>query len=69
MQIHPACHHACCRVKTYEKKVAALSAINSGLQKENDKLRKDLAHRAMPTTDAGANSRTLLLCYSSSGAS
>lgn len=44
---------ACNRVKQYESKLAALNAINSALQKENDKLRKDLARASMPTTDAG----------------
>lgn len=40
------------RVKGYESKLAALSAINSALQKENDKLRKDAAR--LPVSDAGA---------------
>lgn len=43
-----------CRVKQYESKLAALNAINSALQKENDKLREELAHAQDPTTDAGA---------------
>jgi hypothetical protein len=41
------------RVKHYESKLAALNAINSALQKENDKLREELALAQDPTTDAG----------------
>lgn len=40
------------RSKSYESKIAALSAINSALQKENDQLRRDAART--PLTDAGA---------------
>lgn len=41
------------RVKHYESKLAALNAINSALQKENDKLSEELAVAQDPTTDAG----------------
>jgi hypothetical protein len=45
--------HAC-RVKQYEGKFAALQAISQGLQKENDKLRRELSKVDNPATDAGA---------------
>lgn len=41
-------HPAGRRVKSYEGKLATLTAINSALQTENDKLRKEV--EAKPTT-------------------
>lgn len=49
----PSLSRSLCRVKQYESKLAALNAINSALQKENDKLRAELAEAQDPTTDAG----------------
>ncbi|KAF5832649.1 hypothetical protein DUNSADRAFT_11394 [Dunaliella salina] len=40
------------KVKQVEGKLAALQAINQGLQKENDKLRRELARIDAPPTDA-----------------
>eukprot|EP00983_Pelagomonas_calceolata_P107469 1159346-Pelagomonas_calceolata.AAC.2 len=40
------------KVKQFEGKLAALQAINQGLQKENDKLRRELARIDAPPTDA-----------------
>lgn len=41
------------RVKGYEAKLAALNALNSALQKENESLRADLEDAQEPKTDAG----------------
>jgi len=49
-----------CRFKQYEGKFAALQAINQGLQKENDKLRRELARVDAPITDAGECVRACL---------
>ncbi|MEW5302309.1 MAG: hypothetical protein WDW36_005109 [Sanguina aurantia] len=40
------------RSKQYESKLAALTIINSALQKENGKIKRDLARSAAPPTDA-----------------
>lgn len=45
--------HAARRVKSYEGKLAALNAVNSALQKENDQLRAELDEASAPKTDAG----------------
>lgn len=42
-----------CRVKQYEGKLAALSALNSALQKECDQLRDELDEALQPKTEAG----------------
>jgi hypothetical protein len=44
----------CCRVKSYEGKLATLTAINSALQSENEDLRRQLKQAAAPTTKTGA---------------
>lgn len=41
------------RAKQYEAKLAALNAINSALQKENEQLRRDSRNARAPTSDAG----------------
>lgn len=43
----------CCSVKQYEAKLAALNAISSALQKENQQLREELADAAAPRTEDG----------------
>lgn len=55
MRLQPADKYvvACHRVKTYEAKLAALNAVNSALQKENEQLREDLEDAMQPKTDAG----------------
>lgn len=42
------------RVKSYEGKLATLTAINSALQSENGDLRRQLEEAAVPTTATGA---------------
>jgi len=42
-----------CRVKQYEAKLAALNALNSALQKENEQLREDLDEAVQPKTESG----------------
>ena len=49
------------RVKTYEAKLAALNAVNSALQKENEQLREDLEDAMQPKTDAGESDVSLKL--------
>ena len=51
-------HSAPCRVKSYEGKLATLTAINSALQSENGELRQQLDAAAAPTTATGG----ALLC-------
>ena len=46
-----------CRVKSYEGKLATLTAINSALQSENEDLRRQLKAAAAPTTATGATPR------------
>ena len=57
-------HPAPCRVKSYEGKLATLTAINSALQSENGELRQQLDAAATPTTATGA---VLLPCISAAG--
>jgi hypothetical protein len=40
-------------VKSYEAKLAALNALNSALQKENEQLREDLEYAQEPRTESG----------------
>jgi hypothetical protein len=40
-------------VKTYEAKLAALNALNSALQKENEQLQEDLEYAQEPKTESG----------------
>lgn len=51
---HFALSHPC-RMKSYEGKLATMTAINSALQSENEDLRRQVKQAAAPTTATGAS--------------